>query len=433
MSDTKGSLPDPLVRHRLYPEPGQIFAFRPVTLNEALTDGLIVVDTNVLLVPYTTGKASLQQIHQTFQRLTNESRLRVPGQVAREFAANRAEKLKELFQQISRKRNVGITISQYPLLDGVSGYAKLKELEAAAIGALESYRKAISELLDTIAGWQWNDPVSQIYRELLTPDIVIEPEIERDELLKELKYRQDNRVPPGYKDAAGDYSGIGDLLIWETILSIGRRESRHVIFVSGDEKTDWRYQSENEALYPRFELLEEYRIASRSKSLLIISFAELLQQFGAPAPVVAEVRQEEAAAALRTSGLTSIDSSINVDEPVTPQSISAFLAERYPDRRNARWSSEYVELSRELRSMQIKTLRQLDRMLTDVAPVFPLSENEDAPTSPDGKYSDVGIVRRSLAIANDGYRLWRFGSENPEKYQRWRRLLQQGSSELATE
>jgi hypothetical protein len=78
MSDPKKLLPDPLVRQRNFPEPSQVFSFSPVRLEEALQNGVIVVDTNVLLVPYATGRTGLEQIRRTFERLTKEDRLRIP-------------------------------------------------------------------------------------------------------------------------------------------------------------------------------------------------------------------------------------------------------------------------------------------------------------------------------------------------------------------
>lgn len=140
--------------------------------------------------------------------------------------------------------------------------------------------------------------MSQIYRDLFKSQFVVDPTFDREELLANLKHRQEHKIPPGYKDASNEHSGIGDLLIWKTLLEIGKTEERHLVFVSGDEKSDWRYQSESQALYPRCELLGEYRRASKGKSLLIITFAQLLEQFGAPAPVVARVKQEEAAVSL---------------------------------------------------------------------------------------------------------------------------------------
>src|ERR1700738_3959615 len=103
--EIKKQFPDPLVRDQTYPEPSAIFNFAPVELATALKEGVVVVDTNVLVVPYITGKASLDQIKRTYKQLVDENRLRIPAQVAREFAEQRAEKLKQLFHQLSQKRN----------------------------------------------------------------------------------------------------------------------------------------------------------------------------------------------------------------------------------------------------------------------------------------------------------------------------------------
>jgi len=217
VSDPKKPYPDPLVRQRLFPEPVQIFTFSPTRLQDALSNGVVVVDTNVLLVPYTTGRASLDQIRRTFDRLSKDDRLRIPGQVAREFADNRAEKLKTLFQQLSRKRDISLSRSEYPLLEGIPAYTEVVRRETEITASLDEYRKAIGTLVDTVAAWQWDDPVSRIYRDLFKAPMVVEPEVDREELLEELKYRQDHRIPPGYKDASNEYSGIGDLLIWKAI------------------------------------------------------------------------------------------------------------------------------------------------------------------------------------------------------------------------
>lgn len=338
MNDPKKPFPDPLVRQRIFPEPAKVFEFAPVELSTALKDALVVIDTNVLLVPYMTGKASLEQIRGAYKRLTKEGRLRIPGQVAREFADNRAEKLKVLFQQLSRKRDINLPKSEYPLLEDIPAYSDMVKREGDISKAITDYRNKIAEVLNVVASWQWNDPVSNIYRDLFKGPTIVDPQIDREELLDELKYRQEHRIPPGFKDATNEYSGIGDLLIWKTILSIGQSESKHLIFVSGDEKADWRYQSESQALYPRFELLDEYRRASEGKSLLIISFAQLLEQLGAPAPVVAEIKQEEAAASLAEGSAR-----VHLRAYVAENAVIEWLKMQYPKSIIEKSSSEFVD------------------------------------------------------------------------------------------
>jgi hypothetical protein len=65
-----------------------------------------------------------------------------------------------------------------------------------------------------------------------------------------------------------------------------------VLFVSGDEKPDWWHQSERQALYPRYELLDEFHRTSK-RWFHIARFSTFLEAFGASDKAVAEVRQEE--------------------------------------------------------------------------------------------------------------------------------------------
>jgi hypothetical protein len=53
----------------------------------------------------------------------------------------------------------------------------------------------------------------------------------------------------------------------DTILSVGTERKRDAVLVSRDEKSDWLYRSGNTALYPRFDLVDEYRRASDSETI----------------------------------------------------------------------------------------------------------------------------------------------------------------------
>jgi hypothetical protein len=292
---------NPLILQSVYPEAAAVFSFQPEPIKSVIADCLVVLDTNVLLVPYNTGKESLEHIRKIYSVLAEQSRLIVPAQVAREFAQNRSEKIGTVFQQVSLKRNTSIKQQAYPLLESVAEYQEVRRMEQQIDSQLSEYREAIALLLDAISSWYWNDPVSILYREVFGEGVVHEPTIKADDFLKDLETRQDHKIPPGYKDASKSDRGVGDLLIWKTILELGQARQKHVVLVSGDEKADWWHRSENQPLFPRFELLDEYRRASGGRSFYIISFAELLELFGASAEVVKEVRQEEALVGLETS------------------------------------------------------------------------------------------------------------------------------------
>ncbi|MBB4638608.1 PIN domain-containing protein [Longimicrobium terrae] len=285
---------DAFVLKDLFPDAESIFSFEPRPLLVIAPESLIVLDTNVLLLPYNTGKNSLAEIASTYRRYVVEKRLMVPGQVAREFAKNRSDKLKDLFQQISRKRDVDLKSQSYPLLESLDQYQAVKAAEAALAKQLTEYRSSVDQLLKVIRNWNWNDPVSALYRELFSAGVVFDPELDREELRKDLAHRQAHRIPPGFKDSNKPDGGVGDLIIWHTILAAAKARGLDVIFVSNDVKNDWWYQSEKQQLYPRFELVEEFRRISGGKTLHVVRFSEFLELVGAQPEVVNEVRVSEA-------------------------------------------------------------------------------------------------------------------------------------------
>lgn len=281
---------DIFIANSTYPDAEPIFTVRPKTLEEIKSDCFVVLDTNSLLVPYTISKESLEQIRNTCKALAAEKRLVVPGQVAREFAKNRANKITELYQQLSAKRDSASSIKKgtYPLLESFEEYQKALGIEDEINGLLTKYREAVTKVLEHIKGWAWDDPVSLLYGELFTDGVVIDTPLDEGKMKAELSRRKLHNIPPGYKD-----TGAGDLLIWFTILDIGRTYKKSVIFVSGDEKSDWYHKSNQEALYPRYELVDEYRRNSDGQSFHIIQFSRFLYLYGANEKVVEEVRNEE--------------------------------------------------------------------------------------------------------------------------------------------
>lgn len=285
---------DIFVANLTYPEAAQIFSASLKSLDAIKENCIIVLDTNALLVPFTTGKESLEQIRKTYNFLVAQKRLVVPGQVAREFAKNRANKLVELFQQLSRKANVpGLQKGRYPLLESLDDYQETVRLEKQIDDLLRTYRDTIGKILDHIRTWTWDDPVSKLYSALFVEDVIVDSPIDKESARTELARRQAHDLPPGYKDSSKKDNGIGDFLIWQTILDVGKAQHKSVIFVSGEEKPDWWYKSEGQTLYPRYELVDEFRRCSGGESFHMIQFSQFLDLYGATEKVVEEVRQKE--------------------------------------------------------------------------------------------------------------------------------------------
>ena len=134
---------------------------------------IFVIDTNALLLPYTTSSDSLKEIKKVYEQLIKENRLIIPGQVAREFAKNRPEKLKQIFQTLNSKQSKlpTITLGDYPLLKELSEYTTLKETEKQINDLIKDYRKKILEVRDQVKNWNWDDPISIAYKDIFKGNV----------------------------------------------------------------------------------------------------------------------------------------------------------------------------------------------------------------------------------------------------------------------
>ena len=281
---------------RVLPDAIKAFAWSSRPLAEAIGDADIVLATNALLIPYGAGAASLEQIIDIFSRLASENRIYLPAQTAREFVKNRPNKIGELIKGIPDKLSTLVVPSKlsYPILEGVGEY---NDLNGLILEAREIKRKILDAqrvLGEQIQSWEWDDPVSASYKKVFKAENIIELAEVESELLTEHVARQKLQIPPGYKDQSKDDYGIGDFLIWKTILQIGKQNKKDLIFVSGDEKADWQHRSDNSGFAPRYELVNEYAGVAGEKSFYIIQLSKLLELLEAKKDLVEEVQQEEA-------------------------------------------------------------------------------------------------------------------------------------------
>lgn len=279
----------------LLPVAAETFAAKSPSVEEAIPSAIVVLDTNTLLLPYGAGAESLEQITTVYKRLKAESRIYLPAQVAREFIKNRPNKICELYKGLSdkvSKLSLCETLS-YPILEGIEEYGRLNDLIKGLKETKREINNANELLRQRIAKWETNDPVNTAYQDIFTPDIITEPDFDKKQVLSDYLRRQELLVPPGYKDSAKDDFGIGDYLIWLTVLDLGSAHKRDIIFVSGEEKSDWQHRSDSSGLFPRYELLDEYRRASNGKSFYMCKLSSLLEFLIPESTSVDEIKSEE--------------------------------------------------------------------------------------------------------------------------------------------
>ena len=277
-----------------YPNPADTFAFSLAT-KESISDTCIfVLDANVLILPYTASARSLDEIRKVYSSLVQQERLFIPAQAAREYLDNRADKLSTAHNLLHTKQSESIKpLQSHPLLDELIEFKELIESGNALNQTLKKYQDSLKKVVQVVKSWSWDDPVSKMYHTVLSQVVLTDEHVDETAMEKDLELRNKLKIPPGYKDGGKEANQIGDLLIWHEILTLATAKNNDVIFVSGDEKADWWHQSSGKNLYPRFELVDEFRRATGGKSFHIISLSDLLKMFDAKSDAVDAVEAVE--------------------------------------------------------------------------------------------------------------------------------------------
>ncbi|EGL63595.1 hypothetical protein AGRO_3664 [Agrobacterium sp. ATCC 31749] len=288
---------DPFKLESSFEDVSQIFKPNKVT-KASNKDVLIAVDTNVLLLPYTLRKDGLSTLQKFYQDLRSANRLFLPARVAREFITNRDKKLAELLKalgDVKSRMNIGEK-KLSPILDGVDGSEEMATVSQALNAAKKQYTAALEKVEARVQSWSGDDPVTSIYDTVFDGENIISPTDTNADMLVEWQKRLINKVPPGYKDGSKEDTGIGDFLVWKSLLALGASQKRDLIFVTGEEKADWFVRHNSRGVYPRPELVAEYKKHSGGKNIRLVEFHEVLSEMEVSQDFVSLIESAEIAA-----------------------------------------------------------------------------------------------------------------------------------------
>ncbi|WP_341908010.1 PIN domain-containing protein [Fluviicola taffensis] len=288
---------DKFYLENVFPDAEAIFQFRYKPLDELNGGAIFVFDTMVLLTPYFTSKESVDDFRKIFTELKAAGKLLIPARVAREFASNRGKKLAEAYSKIvesqQRLNRSEIRFEKFPIFETDEDYIALKEAELEINRLKNTYREKLDSLSKKLKEWKWLDPVTQMYQDIFTKDIIIELKENQDEIEKRLEHRFNHEIPPGFKkqDQKKLDGGIGDLIVWQTTLEIGADRQSDIVFVTNEGHGDWFYRQQETPVSPRIELLDEFRRKTNGKSIAIIDFQSFLEIRKAKTSTLEEVKE----------------------------------------------------------------------------------------------------------------------------------------------
>ncbi|MFJ6150119.1 PIN domain-containing protein [Micromonospora profundi] len=235
----------------------------------AVTNGLVVLDTNVLLDAYRFAPRARNELFEALEKLGD--RLWIPHQVALEFHKNRAAVIaehdatyRETLTAISDFRNqvreqLGSKIRELAKRVALSD-DEASQLQSLVVHGLD---QAISELghLKDRHGISdeaiYLDPVLERFQRLLLDKVgAALSEEDESSARKEAQRRIDQKVPPGYADRR-KADPCGDYLVWVQALREAGDRKVPLLIVTRDVKDDWFWRSAGKTIGARSELVEE--------------------------------------------------------------------------------------------------------------------------------------------------------------------------------
>lgn len=279
----------------IFRDPKDVFNFKFKRLEEISETCIYILDANILLFPYTTGSKELREISRIYKQLLDANRLFIPSQAVKEFAKNRPNKLQEMYQGLSDYfSSIRVKeIPKYQMLLTEEEYETALMLQAKMQESIKEYQKSIKRILKSIKNFNWDDPVSNMYSVLFTDECIIMNNWNYNDIAKELSNRHKFNLPPAYKDKGKDDGGVGDYIIWKDMLEIAKSKGVDVIFVTGDEKADWFHQSGGNKLYPRYELLQEFKHYTNGKDVAFTDLATLIETYSNDKSIIESIKSVE--------------------------------------------------------------------------------------------------------------------------------------------
>lgn len=210
--------------------------------------GLVVVDTNVLLNMYRTTPASRRAVLDSLKAL--HERLWLPHHVGLEFhkmreevrqGARRAHREKARRIETDAAKIRSLADEAAALNDEVDADSSLRAGLTEAAKLLANEVRAGQEPFDEEA--DGDDELLLEIERLYRPHQVGSrfSETELVGLRQQAEDRYSRSIPPGFEDKAktGDRR-FGDFFIWKQMMAAANEKKAGVIFVTNDEKADWK-------------------------------------------------------------------------------------------------------------------------------------------------------------------------------------------------
>lgn len=281
--------------NRIFTNTSTILRREEKSVEDIFKTSIFVLDTNSLLAPFQTGKDDIEKIRKIYEKLISENRLYIPEHVIKEFAENRSSKISDLYTNIDNSISSlpSLKAFEYPILGELESYKALKETRESILELVRKYKEHLVDLKVGVTNWNWSDPVTLMYSKTFPENSILKITVGDDELISEYNDRIKFNMPPGNKDKSKPTNAIGDFVIWKTILELGKKEKKDIVFISNDEKNDWVLKGNQKTISTKYELVHEFYEETNGNNFLCMTFASFMEAQGVEINFVENFNYEE--------------------------------------------------------------------------------------------------------------------------------------------
>ena len=252
-------------------------------IQNLLSTGMVALDANVLLNLYRYNERTTDELL-SIARACGD-RLFIPHQVLREFWRNRQTVLASL-GGASKETQSALQKNSKSSRDAIQRWAKSTALPPAQLHEIEN---RIDEFYEDLGNRVATERARVQPGAAATEDSLLQKldvlldgrvgtPLDDDEwrtAVAEGERRVEQSVPPGYMDIDKLDSDLperasGDYLVWHQLLIEGARRTFDLVLVTADTKEDWWDRQERVGLVgPRRELIDEYRLRTGRRFILL--------------------------------------------------------------------------------------------------------------------------------------------------------------------
>lgn len=355
------------------------------------SEAIFVLDANVLLNIYRYSPNAQDGFQKVLDAI--KTRLWIPYQAAAEFQRNR---LKVIVNQIAAYESAiadserllnSLTASRsHPFVADETLHrtrAALEDLTAQLRNRLDAHEK----LLHT-------DPHLDAITQQISGCIGSEPSKEQQREQNELaRSRIEQKIPPGYKDKKSDDRDIGDALIWLQTLAHAKEAKRPMVLVTDDAKEDWWEVLRGRTIGPRPELVRDFvrevgQLFHMYQPSQFIKYAINRFKLDVDVSIIAEAKSVTSDRVSAPSNAATVSDS----EKITPRLIREYIHSRFPGRRRSTLR-DATEIAKELRAAGLRTMADVEQLVSDNWAEFELYEGERIASGSGGRFAEVGVLR----------------------------------------